>query len=285
MSDRENKREELFFPYYVNQGRLIDIYAILNNGYSEYSEITTAIGDEKTKKGEMNISANSGFKIFNFGGSALAEREKTDSKMNENKEKKVQTVTSVLSIVKSWLTKNGYLHDIEGSKPGQFVCLPVVLKINSIKSLLSEMADLLKLSANMQKSGIPVKGLGKNSNDLNNLIKTIQVLFGGEEILYETDKFAIIGNIVDDNLYQAIRTDIIGTQLNCLAQVKRVFPNGTELMKNTIFTKIKDVSAKQAFIDSLAKIAEGDLFDFEAVAISSINTKPVYQLEIIALYQ
>lgn len=56
-------------------------------------------------------------------------------------------------------------------------------------------------------------------------------------------------------------------------------------MKNTIFTKIKDVSAKQAFIDSLAKIAEGDLFDFEAVAISSINTKPVYQLEIIALYQ
>lgn len=171
MSDRENKREELFFPYYVNQGRLIDIYAILNNGYSEYSEITTAIGDEKTKKGEMNISANSGFKIFNFGGSALAEREKTDSKMHENKEKKVQTVTSVLSIVKSWLTKNGYLHDIEGSKPGQFVCLPVVLKINSIKSLLSEMADLLKLSANMQKSGIPVKGLGKNSNDLNNLIK------------------------------------------------------------------------------------------------------------------
>src|SRR5699024_6989834 len=102
MSDRENKREELFFPYYVNQGRLIDIYAILNNGYSEYSEITTAIGDEKTKKGEMNISANSGFKIFNFGGSALAEREKTDSKMHENKEKKVQTVTSVLSIVKSW---------------------------------------------------------------------------------------------------------------------------------------------------------------------------------------
>ena len=142
MSDRENKREELFFPYYVNQGRLIDIYAILNNGYSEYSEITTAISDEKIKKGEMNISANSGFKIFNFGGSALAEKEKTDSKLHENKEKKVQTVTSVLSIVKSWLTKNGYLHDIEGAKPGQFVCFPVVLKINSINAVCFGLAAL-----------------------------------------------------------------------------------------------------------------------------------------------
>lgn len=276
---------ELFFPYYVNQGRLIDIYAILNQGYSEYSEITTAIGDKKSNSGKMDISVKGGFKLFDFGGNASGTIEKADEHMNENREKKVQTVTSVLSIVKSLLSEKGYLHNIWEAKAGQFVCLPVVLKINSIKSLLSEMLDLLKLSDNMQKVGISVEGSGMKSSDINNILKTMQVLFGGEEILYETEDYAIIGNIIDENLYQAARADIIGTELYCLAQVKRIFPEGTELMKNTIFTKIKDSSAKQTFIEAVAKIADGNVFDFEAVAVSSIHGKPVYQLEIIALYQ
>lgn len=90
---------------------------------------------------------------------------------------------------------------------------------------------------------------------------------------------------MDDNLYQSVRYDLIGTELTCLAQVKRVFPNGTELMKNTIFTKIKDTTAKQQLIDAMQKIADENVFDFEAVAVSAIHGKPVYQLEIIALYQ
>ena len=73
---------ELFFPYYVNQGRLIDIYAILNQGYSEYSEITTAIGDEKSKSGKMDISAKGGFKLFDFGGNLTGNVGKTDTNMN-----------------------------------------------------------------------------------------------------------------------------------------------------------------------------------------------------------
>lgn len=41
--DKIEENRKLFFPYYINQGRLLDIYAILNDGYSEYSEITTAM--------------------------------------------------------------------------------------------------------------------------------------------------------------------------------------------------------------------------------------------------
>ena len=43
--------------------------------------------------------------------------------------------------------------------------------------------------------------------------------------------------------------------------------------------------AKQALIDAMNGIADGNIFDFEAVAVSSIHDKPVYQLEIIALYE
>ena len=56
-------------------------------------------------------------------------------------------------------------------------------------------------------------------------------------------------------------------------------------MKNTIFTKIKDTVSKDSLITSVQGLTSGNIFDFEATAVSSIKDKPVYQLEIIALYQ
>lgn len=137
----------------------------------------------------------------------------------------------------------------------------------------------------MQKMGVAVKGTGTNTKNIDGMLKTMQVLFGGEEILFEDENYAIIGNIVDSHLYQATRADIIGTDLVCLAQVKRVFPDGTELMKNTIFTKVKDVAAKEKLISAVSQLVDGTIFDFEATAVPSIKGKPVYQIEIIALYQ
>lgn len=282
---KTEKQKELFFPYYINQGRLLDIYAILNNGYSEYSEITTAVNEENSKSGRGEANGTGGFKLFNFGASVSAQFDKKSVEQNEHKEKKVQTVTSVLSIVKSSLEERGYLKNILESTPGDFVCIPVVLKINSIKSLLTEMSEILKLAGNMQKVGATVKGAGTDTKSIDGMLKTIQVMFGGEEILFENENYAIIGNIFDSHLYQAIREDIIGTNLVCLAQVKRVFPSGTELMKNTMFTKIKDITAKQQLINAILKIVDGNVFNFEATAVPSIKNKPVYQLEIIALYQ
>ena len=105
MSKKEGiSRKELFFPYYINQGRLLDLYAVLNGGYSEYAEITTSISEEKTKRGQGEASAKVSFKILNFGGSVSANAEKKKAASKENKEKKVQTVTSVLSIIKTELT-------------------------------------------------------------------------------------------------------------------------------------------------------------------------------------
>ena len=144
------------------------------------------------------------------------------------------------------------------------------------------MSELSKLSEKLETK---IKGFENNNKSFDKTIKAIQELFNGEEILYDTEDYAITGNIYDDNLYQAVRSDIIGTQLLCLAQVKRVFPNGTELMKNTVFTRIKDREQKEALINAIVSILDEDIFDFEAVVVPSIQNKPVYQLEIIALYQ
>lgn len=283
--EKMKNRVELFFPYYINQSRLLDIYAILNGGYSEYSEITSSSSTANSKSGKVEGQVGGGFKLLNVGGTLTGEAGKTQNQAQENREKKVQTITSILSLVKTALDERGYLVDILNAGPGDFVFLPVNLQINSIKSLLSEMSDLLKLSTIMQKAGAQVKGVGQNTKQFDDVMKAVQILFSGEEILYQEEQYAITGNIFDENLYQGTRSDLINISLNCLAQVKRVFPDGTELMKNTIFSKIKDRDAKNTLISSMRDLTSGKVFDFEATAVSAIYGKPVYQLEIIALYQ
>ncbi len=77
--DATERAKELFFPYYINQGRLLDIYAILNDGYSEYVELTTAVSEQKAKGGKADVSGNGGFKIFKFGASASGSVENINS--------------------------------------------------------------------------------------------------------------------------------------------------------------------------------------------------------------
>lgn len=56
-------------------------------------------------------------------------------------------------------------------------------------------------------------------------------------------------------------------------------------MKNTTFTRIKDANMKKAFIEAMMGLSNQETYDFDVVAIPSIHGKPVYQIEIIALYQ
>lgn len=290
-------KEQLFFPYYVNQSRLLDIYAILNGGYSEYVEITTAVKSETKGSGKAGITANSGFKIFDLGVSLTAD--KANAHSDENREKKVQTVTSMLKIVMDTLGSRGYLRDIKEAHVGEFICIPVCMQVNSIRGLVEETQELLKLTENIKRiyggtsnssnknstSKSQQKPPKSDSKEIKDIMQLLQTIFSGEEIVYDAGEYAVFGNISNENLYQAIRSDIVGTELKCLAQVKRVYPEGTNLMRNTIFTKIQDAATKASLIDGLRALTENNTFAFESVAIPSILGKPVYELEIVALYQ
>ena len=177
------------------------------------------------------------------------------------------------------------MKEICKSNPGDFVCLPVNLQINSIKAMFDELSDVFKLVTGMKKMGVAVDMTSKDLREINDIIKMIKVMFDGEEIICTRDDFAIIGNITTGNLYQSSRSDLIGTELTCLAQVKRIYPNGTDLMKNTLISKMGDKEAKKALINSMKDVTDDDSVSLESIAMASIDDRPVYQLEIIALYQ
>lgn len=262
----------------------MDIYAILNKGFSEYEEIKeeSSSGKSSSKRGGAGV----GFKIFKLGITAEAELNKNSENSGSKESKLVQTTTSMLSMVVDQLSQHKFLKEISKSQPGDFVCIPVNLKINSIKGLINEAIEMTELSQKMQEVG-GNRLKGSNNASLASLKKIGAVtkdLFSAEEIVSENDDYAVIGTITDQNLYQANRQDIIDVELTCLAQIKRVFPDGTQLMKNTVFTKIMDTCSKEALIKSVAALNSGPI-KCDSVAIMEISGKPVYQLEVVALYQ
>lgn len=56
-------------------------------------------------------------------------------------------------------------------------------------------------------------------------------------------------------------------------------------MKNTMLSKIKGKDIKDSFINAVSKFNNNETIDFNSVAIAEINDKPVYEIEIVALYK
>ena len=286
MVDRDNKDVELFLPYYINQPRLLDIYAILNGGYSEYEEIESLASSESKKARSGSFNGKTGFRLFKVGADISGIDENNAIGHEKSNIKLVQTATSMLDIVISSLRSQGFITDVRDSSEGSFVITTVNVKINSIKSLMNEAKCLLDLSKKMSGLGNGGRAPDKSNNikQIEQIVGVTKELFGSEEIVSDQKGYAIVGTINDEYLYQSSREDIVGRDLTCLAQVKQYFPQGTQLLKNTIFTRMKDQGSKKGMLEALRSLKDSN-FDYQADVISEITGKPVYQLEIIALYQ
>ena len=286
---KDTSEESMLFPFYINQERLLDIYAILNGGYAEYEEVSINVIDARKKAGNIKGEAGGGFRLFKIGSTVVGSIENSNSESTILNSKKVQTPTSMLNLVVEILNEHGYIKTIKDVTVGSFVVVPATMKINSIKSLINEALELTELSGKMQELDKNKSSSNKNNKNLINNLKKIsgitKELFGSEEIVCDTENYALVGTISDAHLYQAVRADIIGAELQCLAQVKGVFPNGTSLMKNTIFTKLNDKDSKADLITSLHDLINNSKYTYESEVIPEIEGKPVYQLEVIALYQ
>lgn len=276
--------KDLFFPYYVNKGRLLDIYAILNRGYSEYEELTLSSNTETRKSDKGEVSIESGFKLFKIGGKAADEKTKTNSDETTISVKKVQTIPSILKIVLEELRQKNYIKEITSAGNGDFVEIESVsFQINSVKYLMDETDELLRLIENM--SSFCKASKTQKLSDYKNFSKSIRAICNGEEVLYQVQEYAVFGNVYNECLYQSVKSDLINSEFSCLCQVKRKHENGTTLMKNTVFTKIKDANLKKDVIDSISKINKNDSIEFDSIAVAEITDKPVYEIEIIALYK
>lgn len=230
----------------------------------------------------MSIELN--FKLFKIGGAAGDGKETSNADNATLSIKKIQTIPSILKIVIDELRDKKYLKTIEESSEGDFVEIDTIsFQLNSIKSLIEEVDEIVKLLPNLNTSS-----QNNNKADINSFKKianSIKIICNGEEMLYKNDKYAVVGNYYKDCLYQAIKPDIFNNSFRCLCQIKRKYEHGTSLMKNTIFTQIKGKEAKDSIIKSIVDYSSKSTITFNSIAESEIENKVVYEVEIIALYK
>jgi hypothetical protein len=282
--------DELIYPYYIDQARLLDIYAVLFNGYSDYEEIQSTANVERTKSGKLSGSVYSGFKMLKIGGEAGRGLNEKKQAEKSSTTRRVQTTASILSTVIKTLKERNHIVGVENSKEGSFILEDIQPKLNSITSLLDESKELMKLSAQIERLGISAKqttsSAKESAQQIEKMASMFHQLFDAEEIIDEERAYGLVGDIIEGNFYQSVRSDIIDTPMECLAQVKRVHLNGAQLLRNTVFAKLQGTDIKQPLIDSLVELTNNSGFTFEAAApLLEITGKPVYEMQIIALFQ
>lgn len=282
--DDTEVKHKAFLPYYINQVRLLDLYSIINFGYSEFNEISNTVSSTGAQENTLAASSTGGFKVFDLGTNYSNLSTKTNVQSKSNSEKKVQTVTSILCMVRDELKCDSEGKRVLESQPGDFLCVPVVLSLNSIKYWVEEVQGILDMLDYMKKAGARIDNI-PDRKQLDTVMNLMKKVFDTEEIVYETDEYAIIGEISEDNLYQAVRKDLIGKNIMCFAQVKKVYPKGTQLLKNTDISKIDMAEAKESLIKPMLDLERTGVIHCDSTIKLAIENKPVYEVEIIALYQ
>lgn len=97
------KEVSAFFPYYINIGRIIDIYATISKGYTEYEEVL--IEKEMSRRKSKGLKGNHTFKWFSVEGEIESHTE--DSSKETSKSKRIHTVASLLNCTIESLCRKG----------------------------------------------------------------------------------------------------------------------------------------------------------------------------------
>lgn len=271
-----------FTPYYINQNRLFDLYSILNRGYSEYEEITIQSSDAKKATGKVDTTASGGFKLIKISGGVEGECEHKELQSSGTTIKRVQTVTSILGNVLEEMATKKYIQKIGDCKQGDFFEGTVNFTLNSLKKLLDILKDIVGLTASMSSIGVTAK-IPYTKKQIEDITKAFTFLFGGLEVFYETDEYAVIANLNENCLYLSNLDDILNTDIFCFGQIKKIYPNGTNLLKNTTFSRFKSAESKNDFISKIAELSNNDTLELGITAKAEIEGKKVYEVEIISL--
>ncbi|MCB5279612.1 MAG: hypothetical protein LHW59_08840 [Candidatus Cloacimonetes bacterium] len=278
----ENKTPSLILPYYINQGRLLDTYAMLNDGFSEY-EIRT-LGAESG--GQTTKTGNIGFKAVVLGAGFQKDVQSSIISENKHEIKKVQTISSILKYVLDTLESEYMISkkDIKDTKEGDFVVIPVVFKMNSFELAIQKYDSILEV-------GKQFPGEGVNKNEITRTIKmwdeskkALRNLIPGNEVVCEKDDYVLSSSLDESNLYQSTLSELIDLNLMCLCQIREI-ENNAPGVRNKLLrdSPLSILNNSEQFLESLEPFKNNGSFSVDLEIMPSTN-KPVYGLEIIALY-
>lgn len=266
--------KERVFPVttYLNQNVVFDLLAVIEDGFSQVTNLNVSNTDGKTTNG--SIDGEAGFGLYGIKTKIKAAMgiEKNLSEEKSSSEEKVHTPTSLFAKLHSYLEENQLIKDIEGKEnldnliPGSFVRFNSKLEKNPLISLLESIEQIMALAMTLQPTQ---KGSKKDGSQ--EMLKQVKSM---RNSLIENDSMDLICTINETESLKAV----LPIYLNYF-----IHKNTNEIIDGnyTVFGKVvKVVSTDQDEINLFRNTAF-KLFKQQALdgLFQSMNTGLEEQLE------
>ncbi|MCY8565639.1 DUF6414 family protein [Bacillus sonorensis] len=238
---------------YLNQKIVFDLLAVIEDGFAQVTNISSASGkDEKTNfEGNAEIGIKNVFGLLGFKGNGGYSKAKSEENTDSFSEERVHTPTSLFSRLYSYLEEEGYIKEISNREdlnvlsPGNFVEFRSTLQQNPLVSLLESMEQILVTYIRLE--GTTKKGKKNEESDILKQIKNMKSsLIQNEtiDLICSIDKdLKAVAPIYMDFFYNRNMNEVIDGEYTVLGKVVKVVndesSSGINLFRNTGFKLMK----------------------------------------------
>lgn len=260
------EESELVIPVYLNEKIIIDMLAIIEDGFSQVRQIET---NQTQLEGEQNkIAGSAGTNSFLSGLLAInISGEKNKELSNKTQEKvssqKIHTNVSLFSKFREYLIDNNLVknsYDINKLKIGEFVEFTGELRKNPFIDLVEKVYNLMKFSEIFKQES---KGKNNKSSTQTSL-KQIATFKDGLSssgtidfiVSNETNK--VILSVQEKYLSNDNISEILGGHFKVIGKVIAVYKTESEsvnLLRKTSLSPMKEEFIK-SYLDSMSSLGD-----------------------------
>lgn len=240
------KTEQLIIPIYLNEKTVIDMLAIIEDGFSMVSEISTS----NQVSNSLDTKINGGFstkalldKLLRIQLDASVESEHAEENQSNVKQEKVHTNVSLLSKFRSELVSNKLLSFKAGEKidfgkieTGDFIEIEGELQKNPMIDIFERVIDVFRMMDIF--SDKPELGNKKNANakrnENNSIVKQINLFLeelkhtGTVDFILENEEGTLVLSAQEQYLANDNISEILGGRFKILGKVIKMCKDENE---------------------------------------------------------
>ena len=263
MIDYKNKNS-LIVPIYINEKIVIDMLAIIDDGFSKVSQINSVENIDKNEKNAVEVGVStssiiSKFLKIDFRGDIA--NQKTTQRNNSMSKEKVHTNVSLLSKFRSYIFENEILKinfDIGKLKIGDFIEFEGELQKNPLIEFLNAFVDIYKLvDIFSEESHLGNKSKAKTQEKVNQkIIKQIKSFSdelkhsGTIDFILSSEQGDIVLSTQEQYLSNDNISEILGGTFKVLGKVIAICEddsNNINLLRKTTLSLLPEELLEEVF--------------------------------------
>jgi hypothetical protein len=261
--DYKNKNS-LIVPIYINEKIVIDMLAIIDDGFSKVSQINSVENIDKNEKNAVEVGVStssiiSKFLKIDFRGDIA--NQKTTQRNNSMSKEKVHTNVSLLSKFRSYIFENEILKinfDIGKLKIGDFIEFEGELQKNPLIEFLNAFVDIYKLvDIFSEESHLGNKSKAKTQEKVNQkIIKQIKSFSdelkhsGTIDFILSSEQGDIVLSTQEQYLSNDNISEILGGTFKVLGKVIAICEddsNNINLLRKTTLSLLPEELLEEVF--------------------------------------